>query len=777
VPLDIYAPLVDALFEVQLSLFIGAAAAGLATLITAWKTGSWILFAFGVAIVVVTYLRVVDMRAYRRAKPGLVGLAAYQRWERRYVVGAALHVALLGAWCFAAFVLSDDPFVRLFAFSVVLAYMIGISGRNFASRSLVFAQAAAAAIPLAASLFYVGGLYYTIFGIVLIPFFLGIKLISERLRRTLLDAVIATRDVSMLAKRFDTALNNMPHGLAMFDAEHRLVVHNRRLAELFGAPEGQPLTGKTLAELVRESSSFTEAPHLVLDQFLTDLDRHLAGLSGTIYAEIREGQSLAFTTQPMENGGSVVIVEDITERRNAEARIQHMARFDPLTGLPNRTSFHHELDRKLGTLRRAGPLAILFVDLDQFKQVNDTLGHPCGDELLCAVADRLRAIVRPSDIVARFGGDEFIVMQAPVNSSSDCAALAQRLVDAISVPYQIDGHNVVIGASIGIAMAPRDGVDSDLLLKNADMALYHAKADGRSGWRFFEPAMDIKAQARRTLELDLRQALADGSFDLAYQPLFNIRTMRITTCEALLRWRHPRRGMVPPSEFIPVAEDMGIILQIGEWVIRRACHECMNWPQDVAVAVNLSPVQFKRDDMAAVIAKALSETGLPANRLEVEITESVLLQDIHAARQTLERLREMGVRLSLDDFGTGYSGLSYLHSFPFDKVKIDRSFIQGLRPGSRQMTLLKGISQLSAALGMTVTVEGVETEEQLALLMAEEAIDEAQGYLFSVALPGRQVRELIASPNARWSPSESWRAREDRSGPALAEPPMRAVGR
>jgi diguanylate cyclase (GGDEF)-like protein len=755
VPFEVYKSLVDALFDDRRSLFIGSVAATTAALITAGKTGSWVLFAFAAALALVAFARARDMTAYGRINPGLTTADAVRHWEHRYVVGSAIYVALLSGWALATFVVTDDAFIHLFAFSMTIAYMIGVSGRNFASPLLVLALITCAGLPLSAAMFVAGGAYPAIFVLVLIPFFLSVKLISDRLRKTLLDAVIGRRDVSLLAKRFDTALTNMPTGLCMFDSARRLVVANGRMADLLNIPQPSLTAGKTARELILESVGSGGAPNLDVEHFVAEFDHFLAGGSGNLFVEIRDGQTLAFTVQPMESGGSVVVAEDITERRNAEARIAHLARYDALTGLPNRASFRDELDRILAGMRRTGPSAVLFIDLDQFKQVNDTLGHPRGDELLCAVADRLREMMRKTDVVARFGGDEFVVLQSPLRSSSDASGLATRIVERLSEPYDVDGHQVVIGASIGIAMAPRDGVDGDLLLKNADMALYHAKAGGRAAYRFFEPDMDVKAQARRALELDLRNALAKGHFELYYQPLFNLKSMRISTCEALIRWRHPERGMISPAEFIPVAEDIGLIVEIGEWVLRTACAECMGWPEDVRVAVNLSPVQFRRDDMTAVIARALSESGLPASRLEVEITESLLLSNVAAARQMLQELRDMGVRISLDDFGTGYSGLSYLHSFPLQKVKIDRSFVQSLTAGDRSLTLLKGVANLSAALGMTVAVEGIETEQQLTTIAAENCIDEVQGYLFSIPIPARQIRDLLYSSTPQWVGSKA----------------------
>ncbi len=459
--------------------------------------------------------------------------------------------------------------------------------------------------------------------------------------------------------------------------------------------------------------------------------------------ERQDGRTLSLTFQSMANGGSVVLVEDITERKLAEARITHMARYDSLTGLPNRVFLREQMERALSAAAGQQASAVMFVDLDQFKQVNDTLGHPRGDMLLRAVADRLRRLVRSTDIVARFGGDEFVIVQTPIAGSDEAAALARRIVTSLAETYEIDGHQVVIGASVGIALSPYDATGPDHLLKIADMALYWAKADQRGTWRFFEAEMDVRAHARRSLELDLRHALTSDAFQVFYQPLFDLKTRKISTCEALLRWPHPLRGMISPAEFIPVAEEMGLIVDLGKWVLREACRTCATWPNHVRVAVNLSASQFRRGNVVKTIKNVLSETGLDPSRLEIEITESVLFQDTRATRLLLHQIRDLGVRISLDDFGTGYSSLSYLQSLPLNKVKIDRSFLEGIESGDRALVLLRGVAKLSAELGLAVVVEGIETAEQLALIAAEDSVTEAQGWLFAPALPSKEVVELL----------------------------------
>jgi diguanylate cyclase (GGDEF)-like protein len=480
---------------------------------------------------------------------------------------------------------------------------------------------------------------------------------------------------------------------------------------------------------------------------MAEVEASRAGEIVTIDASGSGERALSWTFQPMEGGGTVVLVDDITERRNAEAKISHMARVDELTGLPNRVSFRDEIEKLLAAPFGDAPLsALLFIDLDQFKQVNDTLGHPSGDKLLCAVTARLRRLLRPQDFVARFGGDEFIVFQRGIHSAEDAASLARRIVDRLSERYEIDQHLVEIGASIGIALTSPN-VSVDVLLKNADMALYRAKADGRGTFCFFREEMAHTVEARRVLELDLRHALAHEEFELYYQPLVNLKSGRISTCEALLRWNHPTRGSVSPADIIPVVEDMGLVVDLGRWILRKACMECMKWPEAVSVAVNFSPQQFHQRDVMTEVRYALEVSGLPANRLEIEITESSLLRNTQWTLDVLAQLREAGVRISLDDFGTGYSSLSYLHNFPLQKVKIDRSFLEDINT-QRPLTLLRGVARLSADLGMTVVVEGIETNEQLELISAEGTITEAQGYLFSRPVPATRVRELLKASHA-----------------------------
>jgi diguanylate cyclase (GGDEF)-like protein len=436
--------------------------------------------------------------------------------------------------------------------------------------------------------------------------------------------------------------------------------------------------------------------------------------------------------------------EDITSRVRTEAKMSHMAMHDALTNLPNRIFFRETIESRLAHLARDQKFAVLCLDLDNFKNVNDTLGHGFGDNLLCQVADRLRNCLREDDRVARLGGDEFAILQASISEPSETTSLMTRIIEVIGAPFDLDGHHVVVGVSIGVALAPADGADPNEILKRADMALYRAKAEGRDTYRFFEPEMDARMQARRSLELDLRKAVTNGEFELYYQPLINLKTGQISGFEALIRWNRPDRGIVLPGDFIPLAEETTLIIPIGEWVLRQACAEAAKWPSHISIAVNLSPVQFKTGNVAQTVINALAYAGLPARRLELEITESVLLLNSDSILITLHQLRAMGVRISMDDFGTGYSSLSYLRSFPFDKIKIDRSFIHNLSSNEDSMAIIRAVTGLGNSLGMTTTGEGVETNEELDYLR-REGCTEAQGYIFGEARPAKEVRPLLAA--------------------------------
>lgn len=547
------------------------------------------------------------------------------------------------------------------------------------------------------------------------------------------------RTLGALAKesaRFQAALDNMTQGLCLFDVENRLVVHNRRFVTMFGMP--------TIG---------VDAKHMLngwgLDGLFLPPDPGVEDDVGRTQ-ELSDGRIIQTMRRSIAHEGWVATYEDITERCRTQERLSHMAWHDALTGLPNRVMFREHMQHVLPGLGRGRSLAVLCLDLDGFKGVNDTMGHLAGDELLRVVAHRLRENTRETDVVARLGGDEFAILQVDADQPKHANALAERLIAVMREPFELEGQMVEIGTSIGAVIAEPSAPSPDELLRSADVALYRAKADGRGVCRFFAPEMDAAIAQRRNLESDLRQALAEEQFEVYYQPLIETRSLSLIGFEALLRWHHPDRGIVPPGEFIPLAEETGLIKPIGAWVLTHACAAAAHWPRHIKIAVNLSPVQFGSGHLAEEVARALTTSGLAPHRLELEITESVLLQDTEATLALLYTLRDLGVRISMDDFGTGYSSLSYFRRFPFDKIKIDRSFVQNLDHGKGSIEIIRAVIGLGRALGMDVLAEGVETQQELNIL-TQEGCNELQGYYFSRPRPIEEVDAMLSAFAPIWT--------------------------
>ena len=540
------------------------------------------------------------------------------------------------------------------------------------------------------------------------------------------------------------ALEGMPQGLTMFDDMRRLIVCNANYATMYGLSAELTQPGTSLRAILEDRIKNGTAP--VNAENFVDEELALAAqpIATALEHRLQDGRIIEMTRAPLSTGGAVTIHMDVTEKRNSEEQIAFLAHHDALTGLANRIQLREHIEQSLENVKRGGKASVLCLDLDNFKSINDTLGHSIGDELLCAVSKRLRDLVRNRDLVSRTGGDEFsIVLSGTEQPMEAAAALAARIIDALSLPFELGDHNVVIGSSVGIAIAPDDGNNADQLLKNADMALYRAKEDGRGRFHFFEPEMDVRAQARRILELDLRSAINGGEFEVFYQPVVNLAENRVSGFEALLRWNHPTRGSVPPTEFIPLAEETGLIGPIGEWVIRQACAEARKWPPYLRVAVNVSPVQFRNKTLVSAVVSALAASGLRPDQLELEITESVLMKNNDATVAVLHQVRSLGVRISMDDFGTGYSSLSYLRSFPFDKIKIDQSFVRDLAQRPNSIAIIRAVAGLGRSFGVTTTAEGVETQEQLDKMRAE-GCTEVQGYFYSRPVPAGEIAQLLS---------------------------------
>jgi diguanylate cyclase (GGDEF)-like protein len=748
----IRAALLDSLFETPASMLTGLVFGAIAAAMTALKTGENLIWACVALLIAAAAVRALDLQRYQ-ARRSTLTVDEAARWKKRHQIGAMIQAAALGIWCSTTLLVSDDAVAHMICLSATTGIVALGAGRAYGRQWIFQLQVGLAYGSTVVAMALRGTPYYMAMSVVCAAFLVAVLQISANLYRIFMQALMAREREAALAGQFDTALNNMPHGLCMFRVDGQLAVMNHRFGEMMELSDDFMQRGARASEIVAACVSAGSISESSGKMILAEIENSQAGDIVTSDPDLSKSCSLSWTFQPMVGGGTVVLVEDITARKDAEAKISHLARYDELTALPNRVNFRDEIGRLLAIQQSVGQLsALLFIDLDQFKQVNDTLGHPCGDQLLCAVAERLREMLRPEDFVARFGGDEFVVFQQNIHSHEDAAVLARRIVDHLSERYKIDNHLVEIGASVGIAMTSA-GVSADTLLKNADMALYRAKADGRGTFCFFRDEMAQTVEARRILEIDLRKALANEEFELFYQPLVNLKSGKIATCEALLRWNHPVRGTVSPIDIIPVAEDMGLIVDLGRWILRKACMECMKWPEAVSVAVNFSPQQFHQRDVLSEVRYALEVSGLPAHRLEIEITESSLLRNTQVTHDVLSQLHSLGVRISLDDFGTGYSSLSYLHNFPLQKVKIDRSFLEGIDT-DRPLTLLRGVARLSADLGMSVVVEGIETNEQLELISADGTVSEVQGYLFSRPVPATRVRQLLNVSHGRRLPEE-----------------------
>ena len=736
-PREVRAALIESLFAPIASLVVGAIACSIIGAAVALRVGDSAIMTVSGAIFAVGMLRVLSAILYNKSKESQK-ITATKVWEHIYEYGAWAFAALLGLLCWLTLNPAVDASLQMAVTTSTAGYAAAISGRNAGRPLIAFGQLTFSTLPMVAALLIYPEWVHNALGVVVLLFMYGITDITLSTRNIIVQALTMTRKEAALAarfeeqaNRFDVALNNMSHGLCMLDPQDRIQVWNERFLELLHLEKAPVRVGMGIAQLVRHSIRAGNYKVMSVKHVIRDL---LAGLRSEqpdqFLTSPDNDRTLAVSRRMMPGGGSVVILEDVTERKRAQERIVRLARFDELTGLANRTQFRERITALLGDGQtRENDATIHLIDLDRFKAINDTLGHPIGDKLLQEVAKRLTAVIGPLDMITRFGGDEFVVLQLGTERQQDAKALAQKLARALNKPFEIEGHRIDIGASIGIAMAPHDSVDADDLLKKADMALYAAKNGGGGSHRFFAIEMEDSAQERRNLELDLREALALDQLHLKYQPLVDLRTGKVTTCEALMRWNHPLRGDVPPSVFIPVAEETGLIVALGEWALNRACAEANTWPHGVKVAVNLSPIQFLERGLALQVVAALAKSGLQPARLELEVTERLLLEDNDNTLATMQQLNTLGVNLSLDDFGTGYSSLNYLRKFPFHKIKVDQSFITDVGDGHDARAIIGAIATLGTNLGKTVVAEGIETEEQCKLVLTQ-GCHEGQGYLF-----------------------------------------------
>ncbi|HEY4199660.1 MAG TPA: EAL domain-containing protein [Devosiaceae bacterium] len=731
------------LYDDPRSMVYGMLCAAIGAGVGAYGSGSIPLYVISAMFVVVGIARYADMLAFRRENLAADDADRAEVWELRNTVGGVAFAALHGFWCFFSLALLNDSVAAFSASVVTVAAIVGITARNFALDRLVTLQVIFVTVPFGAGLLLFGDLLHAALATLLVLFMASVRRMASNLRENLLHAVHGRIEASRLAGELDTALTTMPHGLCMLDAEGRVAVVNRRARELFPALNPERSTGRYLSQIVSEARregaiSKTLATQLLRAMVKGAVPRKMVvTLASNVRCEITVSSDL---------GRTVLMFEDITERVRANERINFMARFDGLTGLPNRSYFTEEVEADLARKRLAKSrenVMLMMVDIDDFKHVNDTFGHPVGDALLVEAARRVRAAVGKDGMTARFGGDEFTVFRSRKVSRRGVEKDAAAILEALSRPFTIMDHVLKAHASIGVVVG-RASEDLATLLTRADLALYKSKGSGKAQWSLFHDIMDIDYRQRQRLKNDLRDALDNDELFLVYQPIVDIRDRRIIGCEALARWHHKELGRIPPTVFIPIAEEIGAISDLSRWVLATATRECALWPEPLRVSVNLSATDFRTTDVAAMVKNGLAVSGLSPERLEVEITESTLIEEKQAVVTALGALREFGVGIALDDFGTGYSSLSYLHTLPFTKLKIDRSFVVDVTSSDRSLMLMANIAKLSKDLDMTVTVEGIETEEQLAAVLSTGNVDQAQGYLFGVPLPEREVAELVS---------------------------------
>ncbi|RFB90215.1 hypothetical protein B5K11_19325 [Rhizobium leguminosarum bv. trifolii] len=739
VPLDVYLSFVSSLSGNRMTLLAGVIVHVATCLAVAAKTQSFVYILLAAAFLLVFCIRMVIFRQFDGVDKESLSHDGIERWERILVAGAACTTALLGLASGYAIFVVHDSFAELACIAVTMATMVSVVGRNYGSRLAVDLQTFSCCLPMIVCSLMALDFYRGLLSIFLIPFWLTTRAMANGVREFLYENVIARREITIIADRFDTALNNMPHGLVMVDAENRIQVVNRKACELLkiGAPER--LKDRDLGAVLRYGArySFMDAsqPELILRQ-LTQVAE--GNLSRTLI-HFPEALSLEFSASRRADGGAVLIFEDVSSRVKAEQKIMHMVRFDALTGLPNRQYFGQLVQEYLAKHpRKSGPLGFMVLDIDEFKHVNDMRGHVTGDHLLCAIAARIKQ-ASGNAILGRLMGDQFILFFPHAKEPGLLDIEIRRVHAAIQGHYEVDELTFLVSLSAGYAILESTAFAMDEWSVKADLALFESKSRFKGGISGFEREMDGRYIEQQKLKADLREAVSAQALHLVFQPMFRADGSRIECAEALARWVHPEKGSIPPDVFIRLAEDMGIISDITRFVLFKACSECMNWPDHIAVSVNLSARDLRDADILQVVADALAHSGLDAARLHLEVTESCLIDEPAAVRAILAELRARGITIAIDDFGTGFSSLSYLDTLPLDIVKIDRSFVRNIVEDTRRLKLLRGTVHLARELGLKIVIEGVETEEQLALLNKHRSTDLVQGYVFSQPVPSQNI--------------------------------------
>jgi len=761
-----YVSAVAAVYKDRRAMVAGALLCVIGASASAYKTGSLMLWAVAAAFVIMTFFRYRDMIAFEQAKVAPDDVDGAYRWEVRATYFACLFAVIAGFWCFTSFIFVNDSVAELIAMTTTVGCMVGIVTRNFGLDRLLTLQIIIATSLLGMGLFLKGDFYHQLLGVMLLPTLISFRFLAADVRAVLMAAVHSRMDATRLSDELDAALETMQHGICMLDERDLISVVNDQAEQIFATLlPGSKWFGRPFPAMVSSAAAKGMLPQRAAEELIEIVTKRG---SGKVVLRLPNGQHCEVTVSSRA-GNTVLLFEDITERVKAEERINYMAHYDTLTGLPNRAYFTEQVEADLERRRhgKTQDMAMLMiVDIDDFKHVNDTMGHLIGDRVLVETSERLSRVLGKDSLVARLGGDEYVVYRAGGVQPADTVTDPQRILDAFRSTFEVSGEMFSVNVSIGVVTLTNAPDNLDDLMTKADLALYKAKGNGKGQAQVFHDEMDTDYRYRQRLKNDLKQAVADGALTLVFQPIVDLRTRRVVSCEALARWHHPELGSIPPSLFIPIAEETGTISDISRWVLKAATAECQNWPDEVSVSVNISARDFRNADVPQMVKAALSASRLAPHRLEVEVTETALIEERSVATKVLNKLAKQGIGIALDDFGTGYSSLSYLQALPFTKLKIDRSFVMDISDSPRSLKLLSNVAQLGKDINLTVTAEGVETEEQLNAIAEHTRIDQIQGYLFGVPLPRREVAELIARMAAR---SEA----ETQAGEAL--PPVAAA--
>ncbi|MGN6486582.1 MAG: putative bifunctional diguanylate cyclase/phosphodiesterase [Devosia sp.] len=743
-----YVSAVAAVYKDRRAMLAGAMLCVVGASASAFKTSSPMLWAVAIGFVLIAFFRYRSMKAFERARVAADDVETAYRWEIRATYFATVFAALCGFWCFVSFLFVNDSVAELIAMTTTVGCMVGIVTRNFGLDRLLTLQIIVATTLLGLGLFLKGDFYHPLLACMLLPTLISFRFLAGDVREVLMAAVHSRIDATRLANELDAALETMQHGICMLDEHGVISVSNRQAEAIFASLVPGKWSDRPFAALISSAAAQGALPQRSAEQLLETVE---AGGGGKVVLKLTDGRYCEVTVSSRQDK-TVLLFEDITERVKAEERINYMAHYDTLTGLPNRAYFTEQVEADLKRRRhgKTQDMAMLMiVDVDDFKHVNDTMGHLIGDRVLVETSERLSRVLGQDSLVARLGGDEYVVYRAGGVRPSDTVDEPAKILEAFQHTFGVAGEMFSVNVSIGVVTIT-DAPDSlDDLMTKADLALYKAKGNGKGQAQVFHDEMDTDYRYRQRLKADLKQAVADGELSLVYQPIVDLKSRRVVSCEALARWHHPKLGSIPPSLFIPIAEETGLISDISRWVLRAATAECRNWPEEVSVSVNISARDFRNADVPKMVKEALGGSGLAPHRLEVEVTETALIEEKSVATKVLNKLAKQGIGIALDDFGTGYSSLSYLQALPFTKLKIDRSFVMDIGDNPRSLKLLSNVAQLGKDINLMVTAEGVETEEQLNAIATHTKVDQIQGYLFGVPLPRREVTELIAHMAAR----------------------------